>query len=162
MQTLPLIITPGLSSQVLIPSHRSYIDFLIVSYIFYSFQLPVPHIAAGDDFLNMLLVRWIFRHRCGPPFALSAASCLPFSPLRAQFTHRFAFLRRLRNSGAFFMRRSLGEDELYREIFTEYTQRLLLDGTSSRVHVSHLPWKLDGLHWDSSCPLCRLPRGVLH
>ncbi|ELR24552.1 NADbinding domain 4 domain containing protein [Acanthamoeba castellanii str. Neff] len=81
------------SAVVLIPSHRSYIDFLIVSYIFYSFQLPVPHIAAGDDFLNMLLVRWIFRH-----------------------------------SGAFFMRRSLGEDELYREIFTEYTQRLLLDG----------------------------------
>jgi len=81
------------SALVLVPSHRSYIDFLIVSYIFYSFQLPVPHIAAGDDFLNVLLVRWIFRR-----------------------------------SGAFFMRRTLGDDELYREIFTEYTQRLLLDG----------------------------------
>ncbi|KAL6070816.1 Dihydroxyacetone phosphate acyltransferase [Balamuthia mandrillaris] len=78
---------------VLIPTHRSYIDFLIVSYLFYSFDLPVPHIAAGDDFLNVTIVNWLFRH-----------------------------------SGAFFMRRTFGGDELYRAIFTAYTQRLLLDG----------------------------------
>jgi hypothetical protein len=91
MQPLPLIITPGLCLQVLIPSHRSYIDFLIVSYIFYSFQLPVPHIAAGDDFLNMLLVRWIFRHRCGPLFPLSTAPCLPSLCCVQLNAHQFAF-----------------------------------------------------------------------
>jgi glycerol-3-phosphate O-acyltransferase len=81
------------AATVLLPSHRSYIDFLIVSYILYSFNLPVPHIAAGDDFLNVLIVRWIFRH-----------------------------------AGAFFMRRSFGSDDLYKDIFAEYLQRLLVDG----------------------------------
>jgi glycerol-3-phosphate O-acyltransferase len=29
------------------PSHRSYIDFLIMSYILFAYNLPLPHIAAG-------------------------------------------------------------------------------------------------------------------
>uniref|UniRef100_S4RIT5 Phospholipid/glycerol acyltransferase domain-containing protein n=1 Tax=Petromyzon marinus TaxID=7757 RepID=S4RIT5_PETMA len=32
---------------VLLPSHRSYIDFLMMSYIFYTYDLPLPVIAAG-------------------------------------------------------------------------------------------------------------------
>ena len=32
---------------VLLPSHRSYIDFLMLSFILYSYDLPVPVIAAG-------------------------------------------------------------------------------------------------------------------
>lgn len=45
-----------------VPTHRSYIDFLIVSYICFSEGLPVPCIMAGEDFLGVLLVRWLFRH----------------------------------------------------------------------------------------------------
>lgn len=30
---------------VLIPTHRSYVDFLIVSYVFFEFDLPLPRIA---------------------------------------------------------------------------------------------------------------------
>lgn len=63
---------------------------------------------------------------------------------------RFSLIKRRRmrtefliDSGAFFMRRSLGDDELYREIFTEYTQRLLLDGWARNLimsnFVSNLP-----------------------
>src|SRR5690606_4439385 len=44
------------------PTHRSYIDFLITSYIFLAYKLPLPHIAAGEDFLNMFIVRNIFRY----------------------------------------------------------------------------------------------------
>lgn len=44
------------------PTHRSYVDFLIVSYICFSCQLPMPFIAAGEDFLGILLVRWLFRN----------------------------------------------------------------------------------------------------
>ena len=33
---------------VLLPSHRSYADFLLVSYISYHFSLPLPVIAAGQ------------------------------------------------------------------------------------------------------------------
>ena len=47
---------------IIIPTHRSYIDFLILTYIFFAYDLPVPHIAAGEDFLNMFLVRNMFRH----------------------------------------------------------------------------------------------------
>ena len=43
---------------VLLPNHRSYLDFLMMSYVMFAYDLPVPHIAAGDDFLNMLLVRY--------------------------------------------------------------------------------------------------------
>lgn len=47
---------------VIIPSHRSYIDFLIVSYLFFAFGVKVPHIAAADDFLQILFVNKLFRH----------------------------------------------------------------------------------------------------
>ena len=46
---------------ILIPTHRSYVDFLIVSYCCFALDLPIPHIAAGEDFLGILLVRWLFR-----------------------------------------------------------------------------------------------------
>jgi len=47
---------------LLIPTHRSYIDFLLISYLFFEYDLPMPHIAAGEDFLGILFVNWIFRN----------------------------------------------------------------------------------------------------
>ncbi|KAG7174565.1 dihydroxyacetone phosphate acyltransferase-like [Homarus americanus] len=41
---------------VLLPTHRSYADFLLVSYIAYHFDLPLPVIAAGMDFMNMAVI----------------------------------------------------------------------------------------------------------
>lgn len=32
---------------ILMPNHRSYIDFLVVSYILFNYDIPVPVIAAG-------------------------------------------------------------------------------------------------------------------
>lgn len=49
------------SAIVLIPSHRSYIDFLITSYILYAYDFPAPMIAAGEDFLNMSFVSNLLR-----------------------------------------------------------------------------------------------------
>eukprot|EP00742_Colponemidia_sp_Colp-10_P010413 GILJ01011431.1.p1 GENE.GILJ01011431.1~~GILJ01011431.1.p1 ORF type:complete len:1177 (+),score=214.25 GILJ01011431.1:40-3570(+) len=46
---------------VIIPTHRSYIDFLIVSYIFFAYDIKLPYIAAGEDFLAITLVNWLFR-----------------------------------------------------------------------------------------------------
>ncbi|KAL0487536.1 glycerone phosphate O-acyltransferase [Acrasis kona] len=85
---------------ILIPTHRSYLDFLIISYIFFAYSIPVPHIAAGEDFLNMSVVRNIFRH-----------------------------------SGAFFIRRQFGDDPLYRSIFAQYVQHLLMDGCPMEFFV---------------------------
>jgi hypothetical protein len=38
---------------ILLPTHRSYGDFLLMSYLFFAYNLPVPYIAAGKDFLQM-------------------------------------------------------------------------------------------------------------
>uniref|UniRef100_A0A8C9VUS7 Glyceronephosphate O-acyltransferase n=1 Tax=Scleropages formosus TaxID=113540 RepID=A0A8C9VUS7_SCLFO len=46
---------------VLLPSHRSYMDFLIMSYILYTYDLSLPVIAAGMDFLGMKIVGEMLR-----------------------------------------------------------------------------------------------------
>ena len=48
-------------SIVFVPTHRSYVDFLIVSYVFFSHNIKVPYIAAGDDFLKIVLVNHLLR-----------------------------------------------------------------------------------------------------
>lgn len=54
------------SSVVLIPSHKSHIDYLIISYLFYQYGLNPPAIAAGVN-LAFWPMGWIFR-RCGAFF----------------------------------------------------------------------------------------------
>src|SRR5690606_12130569 len=51
---------------ILLPSHKSHIDYLVLSYFFYERNLPMPLIAAGDN-LNFKPVGPIFR-RCGAFF----------------------------------------------------------------------------------------------
>ncbi|EQC28635.1 hypothetical protein, variant [Saprolegnia diclina VS20] len=38
---------------VLIPTHRSYMDFLMMTYLFFAYNIPIPFVLAGEDFLNM-------------------------------------------------------------------------------------------------------------
>lgn len=47
---------------VFIPSHRSYMDFLLVSYICFTMDIPLPFIAAAADFMNMRVIRTLFRN----------------------------------------------------------------------------------------------------
>jgi glycerol-3-phosphate O-acyltransferase len=49
------------SSLVLLPSHKSHIDYLVVSYVFYKAGLPLPLIVAGDN-LSFFPMGTIFRH----------------------------------------------------------------------------------------------------
>jgi glycerol-3-phosphate O-acyltransferase len=46
---------------IMVPTHRSYIDFLLVSYVFFAYKMQTPHIAAAEDFLNMTIVNHILR-----------------------------------------------------------------------------------------------------
>ncbi|XP_037541747.1 dihydroxyacetone phosphate acyltransferase [Nematolebias whitei] len=46
---------------ILMPNHRSYIDFLIISYILFSYDIPVPVIAAGIPLAGMKIVGEILR-----------------------------------------------------------------------------------------------------
>eukprot|EP00211_Chloroparvula_japonica_P000283 CAMPEP_0119132420 /NCGR_PEP_ID=MMETSP1310-20130426/11825_1 /TAXON_ID=464262 /ORGANISM="Genus nov. species nov., Strain RCC2339" /LENGTH=1239 /DNA_ID=CAMNT_0007123053 /DNA_START=32 /DNA_END=3751 /DNA_ORIENTATION=+ len=47
---------------VVIPTHRSYVDFLLVSYLFFHYGVSLPHIAAGEDFLNLKFINYLFRN----------------------------------------------------------------------------------------------------
>ncbi|GIX84646.1 dihydroxyacetone phosphate acyltransferase [Caerostris extrusa] len=44
-----------------LPTHRSYADFLLVSYVCFYFNLPVPVIAAGLDFLGLKYLSFLLR-----------------------------------------------------------------------------------------------------
>ncbi|KAJ3605384.1 hypothetical protein NHX12_027431 [Muraenolepis orangiensis] len=46
---------------VLLPSHRSYMDFLLMSVILYTYDLPLPVIAAGMDFMGMKILGEMLR-----------------------------------------------------------------------------------------------------
>ncbi|XP_036942904.1 dihydroxyacetone phosphate acyltransferase isoform X1 [Acanthopagrus latus] len=49
------------SPVILMPNHRSYVDFLAISYILFSYDIPVPVIAAGIPLAGMKLVGEILR-----------------------------------------------------------------------------------------------------
>ncbi|KAK3093759.1 hypothetical protein FSP39_019822 [Pinctada imbricata] len=99
---------------LLLPTHRSYFDFLLMSFVFFSYELPLPVIAAAMDFSGMKFFGWL-----------------------------------LRNSGAFYIRRSFGDDQLYWAVFTEYVQTQIcngdqpiefyVEGTRSRTLKSYSP-----------------------
>lgn len=90
-----------------LPSHRSYADFVLMSYICFANDLEIPAIAAGMDFHGMVGMGSM-----------------------------------LRNTGAFFMRRSFTSDKMYWEVFREYVRTLIsryhsgveffIEGTRSR------------------------------
>ncbi len=49
---------------VVLPTHRSYMDFLVCSYLFFarpSLNISVPHIAAAQEFSRIPAVGWLFK-----------------------------------------------------------------------------------------------------
>ncbi|KAL0114043.1 hypothetical protein PUN28_011395 [Cardiocondyla obscurior] len=46
---------------IYVPSHRSYMDFILLSYILFSYDMALPNIAAGMDFYNMKIVGELLR-----------------------------------------------------------------------------------------------------
>ncbi|KAG5682236.1 hypothetical protein PVAND_011601 [Polypedilum vanderplanki] len=97
----------GRQQIIYLPSHRSYVDFMLMSYVCFSYNLEIPAIAAGMDFHSM-----------------------------------FGLGELLRKTGAFFMRRTFG-DEFYWNIFKEYMHEIItyndfgveffIEGTRSRT-----------------------------
>ncbi|XP_011498867.1 PREDICTED: dihydroxyacetone phosphate acyltransferase [Ceratosolen solmsi marchali] len=96
------------------PTHRSYLDFILLSYILFSYDMALPNIASGMDFYQMRIVGEL-----------------------------------LRQTGAFYMRRSFASDPLYKEIFRAYVGSLVahsnraieffIEGTRSRSQKTLLP-----------------------
>ncbi|TMA39161.1 MAG: hypothetical protein E6J79_04200 [Deltaproteobacteria bacterium] len=84
---------------VLVPCHRSHVDYLILTYIFHTNYLSPPHIAAG-----MNLSFW------------------PMGPL-------------FRGAGAFFVRRSFDDNELYKMVFRKYLTFLIREGYTQEFFI---------------------------
>ena len=43
---------------LVMPTHRSYMDFLLMSYVFYHYDLPLPVIAAAMGTLSLELLQY--------------------------------------------------------------------------------------------------------
>ncbi|XP_058057884.1 dihydroxyacetone phosphate acyltransferase isoform X2 [Anopheles bellator] len=104
----------GRQTVLYLPSHRSYGDFILMSYVLFCYNIAIPGIAAGMDFHSMA--------------GMGSA---------------------LRKTGAFYMRRSYGNDRQYWYIFREYMRQLIvayergieffLEGTRSRSNKALTP-----------------------
>uniref|UniRef100_A0A182YJT0 Phospholipid/glycerol acyltransferase domain-containing protein n=1 Tax=Anopheles stephensi TaxID=30069 RepID=A0A182YJT0_ANOST len=104
----------GRQTVLYLPSHRSYGDFILLSYVLFCYNIAIPGIAAGMDFYSMA--------------GMGSA---------------------LRNTGAFYMRRTYGNDRQYWYIFREYMRQLtvaydrgiefFVEGTRSRSNKALTP-----------------------
>ncbi|CAF3150372.1 unnamed protein product [Rotaria socialis] len=52
---------------IYLPTHRSYMDFIILTYLCFEYNIPLPCIAAAQDFLGLGLLANLLRH-CGAFF----------------------------------------------------------------------------------------------
>ena len=99
---------------MLLPSHRSYLDFILVTYIMFEFNITLPCIAAGQGGWGSMKSGWGFS---------------TFSFLSTpDFMHMSVVSSFLRHSGGFFLRRTFGSDRLYKVVFSLYVQVLLSSG----------------------------------
>ncbi len=89
----------GGGASLLLPSHKSHADYLVLSYLMRENNLMSPHIAAGQN--------------------------LAFWPLGFLF----------RSSGAFFIRRSFGNDLFYTAVVSAYVRRLVFEGYAIEVFI---------------------------
>lgn len=107
-------------SLIILPCHKSHVDYLTMSWLFYRLGLSLPHIVAGAN-LNMPVVgSW-----------LQKVSSFR-SPLLNIKLIVFVFREKC---GAFFIRRSFGDDELYPVVVKEYIEELLAEGMNIECFI---------------------------
>ncbi|KAI8150346.1 acyltransferase-domain-containing protein [Fennellomyces sp. T-0311] len=86
-------------SLLLLPAHRSHIDYLVINFVMYRLGFQIPHIIAGDN-LDLPLL--------GPI---------------------------LKSSGAVYIRREWGDDQLYKTVLEEYISQLFARGINFQCFV---------------------------
>ncbi|KAG1520109.1 hypothetical protein G6F52_007976 [Rhizopus delemar] len=99
LKRVALIAQEKKESLIFLPSHKSHIDYLVVSYLMFRLGIQIPHIIAGDN-LDLPVVGKI-----------------------------------LKSSGAVWIRREWGGDELYKTILEEYMIALLSNGFNLECFV---------------------------
>ncbi|KAI9486051.1 MAG: glycerol-3-phosphate acyltransferase [Benjaminiella poitrasii] len=99
LKRIALLAQEKKQSLIFLPSHKSHIDYLVVSYLMFRLGIQIPHIVAGDN-LDMPIVGKL-----------------------------------LKSSGAVFIRREWGNDELYKTVLEEYMATLLNQGINFECFV---------------------------
>lgn len=104
----------GKNPVLFLPTHRSYADFCLMTYLCYHFDIDFPAVAAGMDFYSMAVIG-----------------------------------RRMRETCAFYIRRTLAGDPLYAATLKQYVRTVVakhcapieffLEGTRSRSNKSMPP-----------------------
>ena len=103
---------------VLVPSHRSYVDFVILSfYIFFAYNMPIPYIAAGDWIKKLGPLTQAMKH--AGAFVIKRS----FRPIPYDETRNDAISPE--NDTAV----EAGEN-LYSAVYSSYIQQLVSDGQS--------------------------------
>ncbi len=80
------------ANMILVPTHKSYFDYLILNYVLYKEKVTVPLVASGDN--------------------------LDFFPLSLI----------LRKMGAFFIKRTMKDDNLYKDVLKSYLKQIISAG----------------------------------
>ncbi|OWR50205.1 glycerol-3-phosphate acyltransferase [Danaus plexippus plexippus] len=111
---LKLKSTMGMNPVLFLPTHRSYADFCLMTYLCYHYDIDLPAVAAGMDFASMAVVG-----------------------------------QSMRETGAFYIRRTLAGAPLYAAALRRYVRALVasyhapveffLEGTRSRSNKSLPP-----------------------
>ncbi|XP_049877516.1 dihydroxyacetone phosphate acyltransferase [Pectinophora gossypiella] len=111
---LKLKLSMGANPVLFLPTHRSYADFCLMTYLCYNYDIDFPAVAAGMDFYSMAVVG-----------------------------------RRMRETCAFYIRRTLAGAPLYAATLRQYVRTLVskhcapieffLEGTRSRSNKSLPP-----------------------
>ncbi|ORY89766.1 acyltransferase-domain-containing protein [Leucosporidium creatinivorum] len=86
-------------SLLILPCHKSHIDYLTMSWLFFRCGLSLPHIVAGANLNMPILGSW------------------------------------LQKCGAFFIRRSFGDDALYPVVVKEYIEQLVEQGMNIECFI---------------------------
>ena len=113
---------------VLLPSHRSYLDFILVTYLMFEFNITLPCIAAGQGGWGSAKSGWSYGVKWVWPQCKVGGVTVLFLPPLPDFMHMSVVSSFLRRSGGFFLRRTFGSDRLYKVIFSLYVQVLLSNG----------------------------------
>lgn len=99
---------------ILMPTHRSYVDFLVISYILFAFSAQCPQIVAAEDFLNMALV----------PLLLRGSG---------------AFFIRRKKQDYFEIYNAILYEYIQQLLMTENWLEFFIEGTRSRYGKTHAP-----------------------
>ena len=55
------LLEKGEDSVILVPTHKSYLDFLLIAFIHYHYGIEMPFTCGDEQFFNVALVRYLLK-----------------------------------------------------------------------------------------------------